>query len=209
LRIKRDSTAGSIIELIVVVGAAIAVAFLVQQFFVKPYRIPSGSMEPTLNIGQRVLVNRVGEHFGDPSVGEILVFHPPQGADTAQCGNVGQGPNYPGSPRKGFPCDKPTPQESEQTFIKRVVAGPGDVISVRQGYAVVNGKLETASYIRACGGGPTCELGPIRIPAGHWFMMGDNRGDSMDSRYWGPIPKSWVIGKAFATYWPPNRVGLL
>ncbi len=209
MRIKRDSTAGSIIELVLVVAAAVGVAFLVQQFFVKPYRIPSGSMEPTLNIGQRVLVNRFGENFGNPAIGDILVFHPPQGADTAQCGDVGQGPNYPGSPRSHFPCDKPTPKPSSQTFIKRVVAAPGDTISVRGGYAVVNGKLQDVKYIQACGGGDTCDLGPIKIPAGHWFMMGDNRGDSMDSRYWGPIPKSWSIGQAFATYWPPNRIGLL
>ncbi|MEI7558962.1 MAG: signal peptidase I [Actinomycetes bacterium] len=207
MRLKRDSTAGSIIELVVVIASAVGIALLVQQFVVKPYRIPSGSMEPTLAIGQRVLVDRIGQGLGDPAVGDIVVFHPPTGADTSQCGKPGQGPFYDG-PLSHLPCDTPTPKRSSQTFIKRIVAGPGDRLSVHGGYAVVNGKLQSASYIRACGAGPECELNEIKIPAGSFFMMGDNRGQSDDSRFWGPVPKEWVIGTAFATYWPPSRVGL-
>ncbi|MCX6394483.1 MAG: signal peptidase I [Solirubrobacterales bacterium] len=207
MSLKRDSTAGSIIELVVVIAAAVGIALLVQQFFVKPYRIPSGSMEPTLAIGQRVLVDRIGERISNPSVGDIIVFHPPTGADTSECGNLGQGPFYDG-PRSQYPCAKNTGKESTQTFIKRIVAGPGDTLAVHGGYAVVNGKLQTAPYIRACGGGPECELKEIKIPAGSYFMMGDNRGQSDDSRFWGPVPQAWLIGTAFATYWPPSRVGL-
>ena len=206
MKLRRDSAAGSALELIAVIVGAIAIAWGVQEVLVKPYRIPSGSMEPTLAIGQRVLVDRIGERFSDPAIGDIVVFHPPTGADTSQCGNSGQGPFYDG-PRSHFPCDRPTSSQSSQTFIKRVVAGPGDTVAVHGGFAVVNGKLQSASYIRACGGGPECELGPIKIPAGHYFMMGDNRGQSDDSRFWGPVPKGWIIGTAFATYWPPSRVG--
>ena len=208
MKLRRDSTAGSIIELVIVIGSAIGIALLVQQFVVKPYRIPSGSMEPTLDIGQRVLVDRIGERFGSPEVGAVTVFHPPVGADISQCGNPGEGPFYNG-PRSGYPCSKPTAQESEQTFIKRIVAGPGDTIEVRGGYAVVNGVAHKESYINQCGAAAECNLLPIRIPAGHWFLMGDNRGQSDDSRFWGPIPESWIIGQAFATYWPPSRIGLL
>jgi signal peptidase I len=208
VRIKRDSTAGSLVELIVVIAAAVGIALLVQEFLVKPYRIPSGSMQPTLQIGQRVLVNRLGERFSPPAVGDIVVFHPPTGADTSQCGDPGQGPFYDG-PRSRFPCDRPTAKQSSNTFIKRVVAGPGDTISVRGGLAVVNGKLQSAPYTAPCGGGSECDLGPITIPPGHWFMMGDNRGQSDDSRFWGPVPEGWIIGTAFATYWPPNRIGTL
>ena len=212
MRINRDSTAGSIIELVVVVGAAVGIAFLVQLFLVKPYRIPSESMVPTLQVGQRVLVNRIGHRLGDPSIGDVIVFNPPVGADdpvNPKCGNPGQGPEYYPGPKSHFPCAKPIDKKSDNTFVKRVVAGPGDTISVNGGIAVVNGKQETGNYIQACGGGNACDLRTIVIPAGHWFMMGDNRGNSLDSRFWGPIPTSWIIGRAFATYWPPSRIGLL
>ena len=208
MRIKRDSTAGSLVELIAVIAAAVGIALLVQEFLVKPYRIPSGSMIPTLSIGQRVLVDRFSERFGPPAIGEVVVFHPPKGADVSECGDPGQGPFYAG-PQSRFSCSKPTAGESDQTFIKRVVAGPGDTIAVRSGYAIVNGEVRKEPYIRACGAAAACDLLPIRIPAGHYFMMGDNRGESDDSRFWGPVPEGSIIGQAFATYWPPSRVGLL
>ena len=98
-------------------------------------------------------------------------------------------------------------------FIKRVVGKPGDTIAIRNGHVFRNGKREKDPYINdTCNGdlGRGCNLPvPIKIPAGHWFMMGDNRGESDDSRFWGPVPRSWIIGSAFATYWPPKRIGLL
>jgi signal peptidase I len=98
-------------------------------------------------------------------------------------------------------------------FIKRVVAGPGDTLYVKDGHVYRNGKREQDSYINdTCAGdeGRGCNLTtPITIPPGHWFMMGDNRGESDDSRFWGPVPRKWIIGEAFATYWPPRRIGLL
>jgi signal peptidase I len=84
------------------------------------------------------------------------------------------------------------------------------MLAIRNGHVVLHGKLQKESFIRPCGGGGGCDFPtPIKIPAGHWFMMGDNRGSSDDSRFWGPVPKSWIIGGAFATYWPPKRIGLL
>ncbi len=195
----------SIAELIVIVLVAIGLALAIQAWIVKPYRIPSGSMEPTLKIGQRVLVNRVGMHFGGPHVGEIVVFHPPKDAEQQICGPA---PHMvtPG----GAACDSPEPQEASVNFIKRIVAGPGDTLYIKEGHAYVNGKREKDSYINPCEGGSECNFPtPIKIPAGHWFMMGDNRGESDDSRFWGPVPTSWIIGGAFATYWPPDRVGFL
>jgi len=159
-------------------------------------------MEPTLHIGQRVLVNRFIYHFEDPSIGDVVVFHPPVGSEQApgmQCGK----PKLPNQA-----CPVSTEDEASDNFIKRIVAGPGDTLAVRNGHPVVNGVEKTDEpYINPC---PTCTLSkPIKIPPDHYFMMGDNRGGSDDSREWGPIPRSWIIGKAFATYWPPDRIGIL
>ena len=189
--------------MVVIVALALGLALAIQAWLVKPYQIPSGSMEPTLDVGQRVLVNRFIYHLHEPHRGDIVVFHPPEGAETAaECGvDVPQ----------GEACPKPTPEESSQNFIKRIVAVGGDTLSIKEGHPVVNGKENPdESFIRPCGTASVCNLPKtITIPKGYFFMMGDNRGESDDSRYWGPVPKAWIIGKAFVTYWPPDRIGTL
>jgi len=196
-----------LVEIVTIVVAALAIAFVVQLVFVKTYKIPSGSMEPTLAIGQRVLVNRIGMRFGDPSLGDIVVFHPPKGADNPsapQCGVASEGL---GSSRA---CSTPLPQASDQTFIKRVVGIGGDRIQIRDGHVIRNGRREADAFIRPCGAdGQGCTFaGTITVPDGSFFMMGDNRGESDDSRFWGPVPKKWIIGTAIATYWPLKRIGV-
>lgn len=188
-----------------IVVLALGLALLIQAFLIKPYQIPSGSMEPTLDINQRILVNRFLYHFTDPKPGDVVVFHPPAGVDrggSAECG-AAHGPEQ--------PCPEPTPDKSSETFIKRIVAGPGDTISIKNGLPVINGVVtQPEGYeIMPCGPvGSGCNMPrEITIPEGHFFMMGDNRGQSDDSRFWGPLPEEWLIGKAFATYWPPNRIG--
>ena len=201
---RSKSTVSSGVELVLIILVAVGLAFGIQAWVVKPYRIPSGSMEPTLAVGQRVLVDRIGTHFGKPHVGEIAVFHPPEGAQQEACGVSAR--ITPG----GAACSEPVPKEGSVNFIKRIVAGPGDTIKVVEGHVIRNGKRESDSYIRPCPGVSECNFPvPIRIPAGHWFMMGDNRGESDDSRFWGPVPTGWIIGGAFATYWPPDRIGIL
>jgi signal peptidase I len=200
----RQRSGSSLLELVVIVAVALGLALGIQAFLVKPYRIPSESMVPTLQVGQRVLVNRIGAHFGGPHVGDVVVFHPPKGSDTDTCAH----------PRRlGQACDRPTGTRSDVNFIKRVVGGPGDTISIEAGHVIRNGKREADGYIsHTCDGnaGQGCNLTtPITIPPGHWFMMGDNRGESDDSRFWGPVPRKWIIGSAFATYWPPKHIGLL
>jgi signal peptidase I len=194
-----------IVELVTIVVAALAIAFVVQLLLVKTYRIPSGSMEPTLDVGQRVLVNRIGMKFGDPSVGDIVVFHPARGADSQppRCGAPAEGL---GSRRA---CSTPTPERSDQTFIKRVVAVGGDEIAIRDGHVIRNGRREPDAFTKPCDGGVGCDFaGTITVPEGSYFLMGDNRGASDDSRFWGPVPKDWIIGTTIATYWPPDRIGL-
>jgi signal peptidase I len=202
--LRRLARGNQIVEFILIVILALGLAYLIQAFVVKPYRIPTGSMEPTLMPGQRVLVDRIGNDFSSPSVGDIVVFHPPAGAledGDGLCGAVQVA---------GEPCSRPTPKESSATYIKRVVAVGGDTIAIVNGHVILNGKLQKEPFanVAGCGYQLACTYKtPIKVPAGYYFMMGDNRGDSDDSRFWGPVPKAWIVGEAFATYWPPDRIG--
>ena len=139
MKTQQKSAGGSLVELVVIVGVALALALGIQAFLVKPYRIPSESMVPTLEVGQRVLVNRIGHRFSDPKVGDIVVFHPPAGSETDTCGDPSRDENA--------ACDQPTPGQSKVNFIKRVVAQPGDVIRIVDGHVIRNGKREKDPYI--------------------------------------------------------------
>ena len=199
--IKQKSAGGSLLELVTIVAVALGLALGIQAFLVKPFRIPSESMVPTLEVGQRVLVDRVSFRFTDPKRGNIIVFKPPAGADSNACGV---------EHATDSACPRPTAARSDTNFIKRVVGVGGDRIKVIDGSVYVNGRRQSEGFANldaTCG---TCNLPQeITVPKGHYFMMGDNRGESADCRVWGPIPKDWIIGKAFLTYWPPSRIGTL
>ena len=198
---EKKTGVGAFVELVTIVAVALGLALLIQAFLVKPFRIPSQSMEPTLDIGQRVLVDRVSIRFSDPGRGDVVVFKPPKGADVNSCG---------ASHPPDQACPRPTKDRSDTNFIKRVVAVGGDRVKVEQGRVYINGKIQREPFIQPddqCG---ICNLPrEVRIPKDHFFMMGDNRGESADSREWGPVPRKWIIGNAFATYWPPQRIGPL
>lgn len=223
---SEDSEQGSILELIVIVVVAISLALLIQTFLVKPYRIPSGSMLPTLKIGERILVNRVEGRFATPERGQIIVFDPPAGDGEPECG-VEDGKEY--APGKVYrdgssdysdvkmPCPVPGPGKFEETYVKRLVGMPGESVAVKRGRVWINGKQLSEPYLP---GNDDCAANddiatdcnfptPITIPAGHYFMMGDNRNDgaSYDSRFWGPVDGNSIVGNVFATYWPPSRIG--
>ena len=199
---KKQSPAASLIELVTIVAVALGLALGIQAFLVKPFRIPSESMVPTLAVGQRVLVDRVSERFGDPDRGDVMVFKPPRGADDNVCGI---------EKPEGQPCPRPTEERSETNFIKRVVGLPGDRLKVVNNRVYVNGRRQDEPFVNK--GTPCDQLcnleREITVPKDHYFMMGDNRGASADSREWGPVPKKWMIGKAFITYWPPGKIGTL
>jgi signal peptidase I len=204
----RKSVASFVVELVVIVAIALGLALGIQAFIVKPYRIPSGSMLPTLHINQRVLVDRIGNAFSSPGVGDIYVFHPPKNYANG-CANLAEGENQAGQD-SARPCGVAQTQASSETFIKRVVGVPGDRISIRDGHVIRNGVRERDAYIAQCGIAGSCNFpGTITVPANEYYVMGDNRGQSDDSRFWGPVRKSWIIGKAFFTYWPPDRIGTL
>lgn len=218
----------SFLELIVIVAVAVGLALLIQAFIVKPYRIPSESMVPTLEVGQRVLVNRLDGRFGTPDLGDVVVFRPPAGAADDQCG-VKNGEEYlpgkiyvagdDGPLSERMACPRPTAGKDPETYIKRVVGTPGDRLKIVNGNVYLNGVKQDEPYINknpeeSCtsssspSGDCTFSL-DITIPPDMYFMMGDNRDASDDSRYWGPVPKENIIGEAFMTYWPPKRIGLL
>jgi signal peptidase I len=176
-----------IIEYVVIAAAAVGIALLVQAFLVKPYRIPSESMLDTLRPGDRVFVNRFIYHFRDVHRGDIVVFKAPG---------------------------------SGLVLIKRVIGLPGETIALRDGRVYVNGRALDEPYVRRVGGraepteafptGTAWALAqPYTVPSGCFFMMGDNRTDSGDSREFGPVPHDRIIGEAFFIYWPLNRIRIL
>jgi signal peptidase I len=144
-------------------------------------------MEPTLQVGERVAALSTS----GPRVGDIVVFHPPSGAraNDPVCAAGGQGA---GSAQA---CDLSVAQESRAVFVKRVVAGPGDMISLVDGGVILNGSRRREPYVEPCGAGAACSFPtPVRVPAGEYYLLGDNRGVSDDSRFWGPVPSGWIIG---------------
>jgi signal peptidase I len=208
-----DKGRGSFTELVIIVVVALGLALLIQAVLVKPFRIPSPSMVPTLAVGQRVLVDRVSFRFSDPHRGDVVVFKPPAGAaraeavGAAQCGE-------PRAPDNGQPCPRGTPERSDDNFIKRIVGEPGDRLKVVRNRVYINGQPQKEPYVEPGSHEcmkeeqPTCDLETeMTVPPDHFFMMGDNRGESSDSREWGPVPKDWIVGNAFFTYWPPKKIG--
>ncbi|MEZ5125711.1 MAG: signal peptidase I [Thermoleophilia bacterium] len=175
----------TLLEYVVLALIAFAVALLVQAFLIKPYRIPSESMQNTLLIGDRVLVDRISWRFTEPERGDIVVFHPPEG-----------GP----------------------VLIKRIVGMPGDKLATRDGKLLVNGQPLDEPYVRTTSAGPeptdpflnglawSLEV-PYVVPDGEYYMMGDNRTNSADSRRFGPVARDQLVGKAVARYWPIGRIG--
>jgi signal peptidase I len=157
------------------------------------YRVPSPAMLPTLQIGQIVTSDNAALRSHPPPLGAIVVFHPPAGADPAGnpvCGTRHQGAGFQQA------CGAPTNRESAQTFIKRVVGLPGDRIAIVNGQVIRNGQAEVHSYkLMPCNGDPECNFPkPVTIPPDEYFVLGDNRPASDDSRFWGPVKRSWLIG---------------
>ncbi len=169
----------TIIEWLIILLVAVLAAVGLRTFIVQPFFIPSGSMEPTLEVGDKVLVNKLSYDFHSVHRGDVIVFKKP--------------------PNDFSPGVK--------DLIKRVIGLPGETISGRDGSVYINGQRLKESWLPK--GVTTSDFGPVRIPAGEYFVMGDNRGDSSDSRVFGPIKKNLIVGRAFLLIWPPSRIRTL
>jgi signal peptidase I len=178
------------IDWIVTIAFAIGLVLAIKAWVVNPYRIPTSSMEPTLHCAQpgdgceggtsdRVLANRFIYHFRDPHRGDVVVFETPPAA-RERCSGSGD------------------------TFVKRIVGLPGEVVELRDGVVFVDGERLAEPYVQPARRGG--ESGRWRVSAGGYFMMGDNRIGSCDSRLWGALPRDALIGPVFMTYWPLTRI---
>jgi len=203
----RRSRLGFLGELPGLVLIAFVLALLLKTFLVQAFYIPSASMEPTLRIGDRVLVNKVVYRLREPRRGEVVVFsqddsllgEPEEGVLSRLLAELGSGLGV-------------TPP-GEKDFIKRIIGLPGDTVEMRDGVVYVNGEplpeapADEGGYLSSRD--PT-DFGPVEVPPGQYFMMGDNRPNSADSRYGlGMIPREDVIGRAFVIIWPLTNVGVL
>jgi signal peptidase I len=167
-----------LVEWIIVLAVAVSVSLLVRTFVVQTYFIPSRSMKPTLHIGNRILVDKLAVDFGTINIGDIVVFKAPPGVAT-QC------------------------HDKVADLVKRVIGVPGDTLTSRGNTIYVNGAPLKENWTHYEPLGPPIKK--ITLRPGRYFMMGDNHADSCDSRYWGTVPRSDIIGKVFLKFWPLSQ----
>jgi signal peptidase I len=196
--VRKDGFLDFLKELPVLVVVAFAIALVIKTFFVQAFFIPSASMEETLLPGDRVLVSKINYRFTEPKYPDIVVFASPQEAapPTRDRGPIG---DFFYSLAEGLGL-----RSSERDFIKRVIATEGQTIEIKEGSVFVDGKRLDEPYVEQKA--PLTDFGPLKLPAGHVFVMGDNRLNSQDSRFFGPIAESRIVGKAFVLIWPLDRV---
>lgn len=179
---KRRNWRRTIIEWVAVVGGGIAIALLVEAFLVQAFWIPSPSMVPTLEVGDRVLVDKLSYKFRDVHRGDLIVFERPPSASNGDADEI-------------------------KDLIKRVIAVGGDTIEAREGLVYVNGEAVDEDYLEP--GTPTDNLPRQTVPKGHVFVMGDNRTNSEDSRIFGAIDEDDIVGRAFIRVLPITDIGWL
>jgi signal peptidase I len=168
---------GGFLEFLIILFVAFALVFgVVRPFVLEAFYIPSESMVPTLEVGDRVFVNKFVYRFGEPQRGDIVVFKSVEGG--------------------------------EEELIKRIVALPGDKIAVQDGVLFVNGEPQEEPYLNAQFSDSE-HFGPTTVSGGEVFVMGDNRDNSRDSRFFGPVPIENIEGEAFVSFWPPSHIGFL
>jgi signal peptidase I len=165
----------------VILVVAVTGSFLIRTFAIETFVIPSKSMNPTLHVGDRILVDKLSVEFGSIHVGEVIVFKAPPKVNCLEDGIT--------------------------DLVKRVIGLPGQHLTSKGNTIYVNGKAlkEPWTYFPTMGQ----PIGHVTVPPGHYFVMGDNRANSCDSRVWGTVPRSDIIGKVFLRVWPPSRIGII
>ncbi|MCD5407634.1 MAG: signal peptidase I [Desulfotomaculum sp.] len=169
---KKSSLIRETLESIVI---AVILAIVIRMFIVEPFYIPSGSMEPTLLVNDRIIVSKISYHLGGPAHGDVVVFR--------------------------------YPDDTSRNFVKRLIAVPGDTVELRDSNLHINGNISPENYLF-----PTLQFadyGPTTVPDGYYFMLGDNRNSSEDSRSWGFMSEDLIIGKSVLIYWPLERFRLI
>jgi signal peptidase I len=177
---RQRSRRRAFIEWVAIVIAAILVSLVMRTYALQTFFIPSGSMEPTLLVGDRILVSKLSLDFGSIHRGDILVFKAPPAEN----------------------CGTPV-----KDLVKRVIGLPGDHLTSNGNTIYVNGKVLKITWTHYEPLGRA--IGNVTVPKNDYFMMGDNYPDSCDSRYWGPVPRSDIVGRAFFRIWPLSRMGFL
>ncbi len=177
---RQRRTRRLVIEWTVIVILAVVVSFVMRTYVVQTFFIPSASMEPTLQVGDRILVSKLSIDFGTVHVGDIVVFKAPPAEN---CG------------------------DSVSDLVKRVIGVPGDHLSSKGNTIYINGKAldETWTHVEPLG----TPIRSVTVPPNSYFVMGDNHPNSCDSRYWGFVPRKDLIGKVFFRIWPLSRFGFL
>ena len=168
-----------VVEIIKTLGTAAVLAFGIRAFVAEARYIPSSSMEPTLEINDRLIIEKISYLLRSPQRGDVVVFSP---TDTLK------------------------EQKFKDAFIKRVIGLPGDTIEVKGGKVYVNDRALSENYIEEA---PEYQYGPEIVPNDQYLVLGDNRNNSYDSHYWGFVPRQNLIGRAVIRFWPPNRLGSL
>jgi signal peptidase I len=182
------------LEWVVLIAAALLIAFVIKSFLFQAFYIPSASMEPTLNVGDRVLVNKLSYDLHDVNRGDIVVFEAPP---LARSGDI-------------------------EDLVKRVIGLPGDTVTYDSGHVLINGRRLKEPYLPegtstgalsqpvppGCGAPPDNQPGCV-VPKDHVFVLGDNRGASKDARVFGPIGESSIVGRVFVRIWPLDNLGTL
>ncbi|MEA5582249.1 signal peptidase I [Nodularia harveyana UHCC-0300] len=168
-------------ENLTLMAIALCLAILIRTFIAEPRYIPSDSMLPTLHTGDRLVVEKVSYHFHPPTTGDIIVFQPPAELQS-----------------RGYPAD--------QAFIKRVIGLPGKILKINDGEVYLNDQPLAEDYIAEP---PNQPFPAIQVPEDQFFVMGDNRNNSNDSRYWGFLPRQNIIGRAAFRFWPLDRIGFI
>lgn len=164
-------------EALKTIALSAVLAFGIRSFVAEARYIPSGSMLPTLQINDRLIIDKISYNFRDPDRGDIIVFSP---TDTLK------------------------QQNFKDAFIKRLIGLPGDKVEVKEGKVYVNNQPLKENYIEEK---PNYNFGPVTVPPNQFLVLGDNRNNSYDSHYWGFVPRDRIIGRAVVRFWPPNRVG--